>query len=106
MLTMKRKAAIGSAAVVLAGVLGGAGPAQAAPVHAAAGGTAPACIERSYVNNADGGMQAWPYNNCGKPMRIRIIVHHWRDTSCQTIKDKHSGYFRTVGGQYDRTAVC
>ncbi|MGW6024754.1 hypothetical protein [Streptomyces sp. NPDC055099] len=105
MLTTKHKAIIGTAAVVVAGALG-ATPAMAAPAQAAAGGTAPACIERSYVNNADGGMQSWPYNNCGKTMRIKIIVHNWRDTSCQSIPNKHSAYFHTLGGRYDRTAVC
>ncbi|MDJ1138464.1 hypothetical protein [Streptomyces iconiensis] len=117
MLTRKHQAVIGSVVVVLAGVLGGASPAQAAAAPAgadgtaiahaaAAGGTAPACIKRSFVNNPDGGMQSWPYNNCGKTMRIRIIVKNWRDTSCQSIPNKQSRYFRTVGGSYGRTAVC
>ena len=105
MTTMKLRTAFGLAAVVVSSAVG-ATPALAAPASAAAGGTAPACIQRSYVNNADGGMQAWPYNNCGKTMRIRIIVHHWRDTSCKSIPNNHSAYFSTVGGQYDRTAVC
>ena len=39
-------------------------------------------------------------------MRVRIIVRSWRDTSCQTIQNKHSKYFHTVGGRYDRTVVC
>src|SRR5690606_30979615 len=50
---------LGATALVLAGVVGGAAPAQAAPVQITAGGTAPACIQRSVVNNPDGGMQAW-----------------------------------------------
>src|SRR5690606_2958774 len=59
---------LGATALVLAGVVGGAAPAQAAPAQITAGGTAPACIQRSVVNNPDGGMQAWLYNKCGKTM--------------------------------------
>ncbi|CAL9330561.1 hypothetical protein [Streptomyces sp. enrichment culture] len=121
MLTKRFTTVLGSAALVLAGVVGGVAPAQAAPAQAApaqaapaqaapvqitAGGTAPACIQRSVVNNPDGGMQAWLYNKCGKTMRVKVVVKNWRDTSCQTIKNKKSAYFRTVGGRYDRTAVC
>ncbi|MEU4893401.1 hypothetical protein AB0B12_07725 [Streptomyces sp. NPDC044780] len=108
MLTTKRNAIIGSAAIVLAGVLGGAASAQAAPAPvAAAGGTAPACIDRSDVtNNPDGGIAGYVYNNCGKTMRVKVVVHSWRDTSCQSIPNKQSRYFHTVGGRYDRTAVC
>ncbi|WP_141713094.1 hypothetical protein [Streptomyces sparsogenes] len=108
MLTTKSKAIISSAVLVLAGALGATAPAQAAsaPV-AAAGGTAPACIDRSDVtNNPDGGISGYVYNDCGTTMRVRIIVHSWRDTSCQSIPNKHSKYFHTVGGRYDRTAVC
>lgn len=112
MLKTKGKAVIGSAALVLAGVLGAAAPTQAAsaPVAAAggtAGGTAPACIDRSGVgNNPDGGMSGWVYNGCGKTMRVRIIVDSWRDTSCQSIPNKQSKYFHTNGGRYGRTVVC
>ncbi|MEU3950440.1 hypothetical protein [Streptomyces sp. NPDC029526] len=111
MLTKRFATVLGSTALVLAGVAGGAASAQAAPVQATpvqitAGGTAPACIQRSVVNTPDGGMQAWVYNNCGKTMRVKIVVKNWRDTSCKTIKNKKSAYFRTVGGRYDRTAVC
>lgn len=114
--TKKRQAVIGSAAVVLVGVLGVATPAlgadargadaQAADAHTSAGGTAPACVTRSVTNNPDGGMQAWLYNGCGKTMRVKVVVHSWRDTSCQSIPNKQSRYFRTVGGSYDRAAVC
>ncbi|NEA87949.1 hypothetical protein G3I38_24390 [Streptomyces sp. SID7958] len=97
---------LGATALVLAGVVGGAAPVQAAPVQITAGGTAPACIQRSVVNNPDGGMQAWLYNKCGKTMRVKVVVKNWRDTSCKSIKNKQSAYFRTVGGRYDRTAVC
>ncbi|MFI5799827.1 hypothetical protein [Streptomyces sp. NPDC051677] len=107
MLTTKGKAIIGSAALVLAGVLGATAPAQAASAVAAAGGTAPACIDRSGVtNNPDGGMSGWVYNGCRGTMRVRIIVHNWRDTSCQSIPPRQSKYFHTNGGRYDRTAVC
>ncbi|MEU6389474.1 hypothetical protein [Streptomyces sp. NPDC046939] len=108
MLTTKGKALLGSATLVLTGIVGAAAPAQAvsAPV-AAAGGTAPACIDRSRVsNNPDGGMSGWVYNGCGRTMRVRIIVHNWRDTSCQSIPNRQSKYFHTVGGRYDRTVVC
>ncbi|MFC7307209.1 hypothetical protein ACFQVC_23650 [Streptomyces monticola] len=107
MRTPKYQAVIGSAAIVLAGVLAGAAPAQAAPVAPAAGGTAPACIDRSGISNIpDGGMHGYVYNYCGKPMTVRIIVDSWRDTSCQTIPNGGGKFFHTVGGRYDRTAVC
>ncbi|KOG85214.1 hypothetical protein [Streptomyces varsoviensis] len=112
MLTTKHMAITGSAALVLTGVLGATAPAHAAPepstsAHVAAGGTAPACIDRSGVrNNAGGGIAGWVYNGCGKKMRVKVVVHNWRDTSCQTIPNKQSKYFHTNGGRYDRTAVC
>ncbi|MGW3077208.1 MULTISPECIES: hypothetical protein [unclassified Kitasatospora] len=102
----KSRILAGSAALVLAG-LGGAVPAQAASAPLAAGGTAPACIDRSGVTNmAGGGIAGYVYNNCGRTMNVRIIVNYWRDTSCQSIPNRQSRYFHTVGGTYDRTAVC
>ncbi|MFE8937937.1 hypothetical protein ACWDNT_12350 [Streptomyces sp. NPDC000963] len=101
MLKSNRAIMIGTTAVAMTmSLAAGAGPAQAA------GGTAPACIERQVVNNPDGGMQAWLYNKCGKSMRVKVVVKSWRDTSCKTIPNRHSAYFRTLGGRYDRTAVC
>ncbi|MET9935327.1 MULTISPECIES: hypothetical protein [unclassified Streptomyces] len=102
MLKSNRAIMMGATAVAMTAglVAGGAGPAQAA------GGTAPACIERQVVNNPDGGMQAWLYNKCGRSMRVKVVVKSWRDTSCKTIPNRHSAYFRTLGGRYDRTAVC
>ncbi|MET8540170.1 hypothetical protein ABZW03_05890 [Kitasatospora sp. NPDC004799] len=103
----KVRVLVGSAAIVLAG-LGGIVPVQAASVpEVAAGGTAPACIDRSDVTNtAGGGIAGYVYNNCGRTMRVKIVIHNWRDTSCQSIPNRQSRYFHTVGGTYDRTAVC
>ncbi|MFE3203179.1 hypothetical protein [Embleya sp. NPDC059237] len=90
-----------AATTVLAGLVG------TTPAQAASGGTAPACIDRSDVTNIpDGGISGYLYNSCGKTMRVKVIVKHWRDTSCYTIKNKHSQYVHTLGGQYGRTVVC
>lgn len=98
---------MGSAVIVVAG-LSGAVPAQATSApETTAGGTAPACIDRSGVSNKDGGgIHGYVYNHCGKTMRVKIVIHNWRDTSCESIPNGQGKFFNTFGGSYDRTAVC
>ncbi|MFF9478193.1 SDR family NAD(P)-dependent oxidoreductase [Streptomyces sp. NPDC014733] len=54
---VKPEVLVATAVLVATGALGAAAPAQAASAPAAAGGTAPSCIDRSGVrNSAEGGI--------------------------------------------------
>ncbi|MEU9619398.1 MULTISPECIES: beta-Ig-H3/fasciclin [unclassified Streptomyces] len=79
----------------------------AAAPASAAGGTAPACIER-YVNNDQDGFSVGLYNYCGKTMRVQVIVDYAPDGPCYTIaKDGYKHYrYDGILGLYSRTAVC
>lgn len=112
---------VGAAAVALVAAAGAA-PAQAAQsagtgtgtgtgagdgvVALAAGGTAPACIERQSSDNPDGGTQVWIRNLCGKTMRVKVVVKNWPDSGCKTLENHTGWYYHSLGGRYDRTAVC
>ncbi|MBC2866061.1 beta-Ig-H3/fasciclin [Streptomyces mexicanus] len=99
-------------AVVTAAVLGGAlaataPAASAAPAAPAAGGTAPACISR-YVTGTVNGFDVLLTNNCGKTMRVKVVVKYASDSPCYTLRagaDKLYTY-EGITGEYDRTAVC
>ncbi|MET9146183.1 MULTISPECIES: beta-Ig-H3/fasciclin [unclassified Streptomyces] len=102
-----------AAAALTLGLAGGAtaagqhdtGHAGAARITAA--GTAPACIERTSVqNNPDGGVRVYLRNFCGKTMRVKVIVKYWPDSGCKSMPNHTGWLFQTVGGRYDRTVVC
>ncbi|MEU6765741.1 hypothetical protein ABZ916_24885 [Streptomyces sp. NPDC046853] len=115
-----RRVAVGTAGLILVGAAGAipanasASTSTAAPVStvaaadigARAGGTAPACIERTAVNIPDGGTKVYIRNLCGKTMRVRVIVKHWPDSGCKTMANRTGWLYRSLGGQYDRTVVC
>ncbi|MDT0454506.1 hypothetical protein RM550_01985 [Streptomyces sp. DSM 41527] len=111
--TMRVHAVLATAACVLAGAATTAVPAvasaaqhPAAVTAQAAGGTAPACINRTVHNNQEGGMDAYIRNFCGKTMRVKVIVDSWWDSDCHTMKNHTGWLFRTVGGSYHKTVVC
>ncbi|MGA5900281.1 hypothetical protein [Streptomyces venetus] len=118
-----RRVIIGTASLILAGAAGTvpataatsssiatpASTASADPtrdISVRAGGTAPACIERTAVNIPDGGTKVYIRNLCGKTMRVKVIVKHWPDSSCKTLAHHTGWLYRSLGGQYDRTVVC
>ncbi|SDC23287.1 hypothetical protein [Actinokineospora iranica] len=108
---MKRHAAVAlSAIAVTGGLLFGGGTASATAaesVVAAAGGTAPACVERTSVTNKpEGGVRVHLRNFCGKTMRVKVIVKYWSDSGCKTMGHGTGWLFQTNGGRYDRTVVC
>ncbi|MFE9171903.1 hypothetical protein [Streptomyces kebangsaanensis] len=106
-------AAAAAAAALTAGLTGSATAAdrvnagQDRAGQIAAAGTAPACIERTSVENKpDGGVRVHLRNFCGKTMRVKVIVKYWSDSGCKSMPNRSGWLFQTVGGRYDRTVVC
>jgi hypothetical protein len=96
-------AAAGTAAAVVGG-----GLALCAPVaHAAATGTAPACVDR-YVTGTPEGFDVLLTNNCGRTMRVKVIVDNGGDSPCYTMANGSTRLFTYEGvfGTYDRTVTC
>ncbi|GGZ30312.1 beta-Ig-H3/fasciclin [Streptomyces poonensis] len=93
-----------AAAAATVGLAVTAPTASAAP---AAGGTAPACIGR-YVDGDPDGFTVLLENNCGKTMRVQVVVAYAPDSSCYTLSAGASKLYtyRGITGVYDRTAVC
>ncbi|MCZ1006257.1 beta-Ig-H3/fasciclin [Streptomyces lydicus] len=81
--------------------------AQAAGDSAAAGGTAPACINRM-VDGTPDGFSVYLSNHCGKTMRVKVIVNSGGDSSCFTMSagSDRLWYYTGVFGQYGRTVTC
>ncbi|MEV6056534.1 beta-Ig-H3/fasciclin [Streptomyces sp. NPDC052107] len=106
---LRKQLAVVSAAVTAA--IGGfiivAPPAQAAGDSAAAGGTAPACIYRM-VDGTPDGFSVYLSNNCGKTMRVKVIVDSGGDSPCFTMSagSDRLWYYTGVFGQYGRTVTC
>ena len=100
-------AAIGAAAALTGALAFTAPAASAAPAAPAAGGTAPACISR-YVNGTVDGFDVLLTNNCGRTMRVQVVVKYASDSPCYTLRAGAQKLYSYEGitGQYDRTAVC
>ncbi|WP_030688527.1 hypothetical protein [Streptomyces sp. NRRL B-1347] len=106
-----RAAAVGLAAAALLGGGLALGPAAAAAPpdrdrvaalsEAAPQGTAPACVERS-VN----GRSATATNNCGRVMRVKIVVKHGPDSRCTSLKHRAWARHSWPFGSYDKTVTC
>ncbi len=109
-----RRLLVGSAGLALAAgaVLGSTGTAQAAPASsdapraaaAAQGGTAPACIVRG--RNVPGDPFASATNECGKPMRIKIIIKWGDDSGCKTLANGQTMVHWFATGHYQKTVTC
>ncbi len=113
MLTLRRLALGTSGLVLVTGAaLGSAGTAQAAPatgtgpqaVAAVQGGTAPACIVRG--RNIPGDPWASATNQCGKTMRIKIIIKWGDDSGCKTLANGQTMVHYFFGGHYQKTVTC
>ncbi|MFC7814638.1 MULTISPECIES: beta-Ig-H3/fasciclin [unclassified Streptomyces] len=87
--------------------IGGSFFVSAPAAHAAAAGTAPACVNR-YVTNTPNGFDVNLTNKCGRTMRVKVIVNNGGDSPCYTIYDRRSKLFIYEGvfGTYDRTVTC
>lgn len=103
-MSLRRKlAVVGTAAAVMGGSLALSAPAA----HAAAAGTAPACIDR-YVTGTPEGFDVLLTNNCGRTMRVKVIVNNGGDSPCYTMANGSTRLFIYEGvfGTYDRTVTC
>lgn len=105
---MRAAGVAAATAAVLGGALVATAPAaSAAPAAPAAGGTAPACIGR-YVTNTPEGFDVHLTNNCGKTMRVQVVVEYAGDSPCYKLAAGASKLYIYEGvlGRYDRAAVC
>ncbi|MCP2257680.1 hypothetical protein LX15_001365 [Streptoalloteichus tenebrarius] len=93
-------AAVGATAVALSGAA-----LVGVPVAEAAGGTAPARIVRVIDNQAHA-RYVWVRNECGRTMRIKIIVRGAPDTGRTTLRHGQSREWKLTWGSYERTVVC
>ncbi|MER6305438.1 hypothetical protein ACWCXK_21120 [Streptomyces sp. NPDC001739] len=107
--TMRTRTALAAAALAMMGAAAATPAAYATPsavtIHAA-GGTAPACIERNVYNHQEGGTDAYLRNLCGKTMRVKVNVDGWWDSDCHTMKNHTGWLYRTPVGRYSKTVVC
>jgi hypothetical protein len=105
---MRKQLAVAAAATAaIGGFIVSAPAAQASVSTAAAGGTAPACIAR-VVDGTSDGFSVYLDNNCGKTMRVKVIVDSGGDSPCYSMAAGSSRlwYYHGVFGQYGRTATC
>ncbi|MBC9715744.1 beta-Ig-H3/fasciclin [Streptomyces sp. TRM66268-LWL] len=79
----------------------------ASPTAYAAGGTAPACINR-YVTDTSKGFDVLLTNNCGYTMSVQVVVNNAGDSKCYVLANRATALYihESVFGTYDRTAVC
>ncbi|AJP05955.1 beta-Ig-H3/fasciclin [Streptomyces cyaneogriseus subsp. noncyanogenus] len=94
-------------AAVTAAAIGGSLAVSAPAAHAAAAGTAPSCIGR-YVTGTPEGFDVHLTNDCGRTMRVKVIVNNGGDSPCYTMAHGTSKLFIYEGvfGSYDRTVTC
>ncbi|WP_369215495.1 hypothetical protein [Streptomyces flavofungini] len=97
----RRRVAVLVTAMALAGLGTTATAGTAAAASRSAQGTAPSCVER-FVR----GQGASVYNNCGRTMRLQIVVSLGPDSSCRTV-GAGGGFQHTWSiGTYDKTVTC
>ncbi|MFE2039224.1 hypothetical protein ACFXBB_39615 [Streptomyces scopuliridis] len=109
-----RRLAVGAAGAALAfgTAHGSTSVAQAAPAAgtgsqatvSAQGGTAPACIKRG--RNIPGDPWASATNQCGKTMRIKIIIKAGDDSGCKTLANGKAMVHYFLTGHYQKTVTC
>ncbi|MBC9715743.1 beta-Ig-H3/fasciclin [Streptomyces sp. TRM66268-LWL] len=100
--SMKHAARITTTAVALL-----AATALSSPAAYAAGGTAPACVNR-YVTNTPNGFDVLLTNKCGRVMSVQVVVNNAGDSPCYVMSPNVSKLYihESIFGTYDRTAVC
>ncbi|WP_157855263.1 hypothetical protein [Kitasatospora purpeofusca] len=91
------------AAIAVAAMIGGGAPLVLAGTASAAGGTAPACVER-IVRTYPGGGTVDLTNNCGRTMRVQVVYQNSVGTCYALASGQHKGL--SYEGVYVRTAVC
>ncbi|MFE0104897.1 beta-Ig-H3/fasciclin [Streptomyces sp. NPDC059009] len=101
------RAAGAASAVSVAAVTLGVMSVLTAPAAHAADGTAPACINR-YVTDTPNGFDVDLTNNCGRTMRVKVVVDFAGDSPCYILGAGQSKLYiyEGVTGTYDRTVVC
>ncbi|GAA2823236.1 hypothetical protein [Nonomuraea rubra] len=82
-------------------VLGTGGPAAAA----ARAGNAPGCIAR-VVDEQPHGLIVWLRNECGRTMRVKVVISWGPDGPCATLANGQSREWTFKLGSYDKTVTC
>lgn len=105
---MKTRQRITLAATVAAAIAGVLTPsASATPLSAtlAYGGTAPACIVRSFTQLRH---EQWIdiTNECYQTMRVKVLVKGWWGKPCVTLKQGEWRSYTIREDRYDKTVVC
>ncbi|MGH4031049.1 beta-Ig-H3/fasciclin [Actinomycetota bacterium Odt1-20B] len=106
-MNVRRRIPRAAATVSVAAVTFGGMCVLTAPAAHAADGTAPACINR-YVTDTPNGFDVDLTNNCGRTMRVKVVVNYAGDSPCYTLGAGQSKLYiyEGVTGTYDRTVVC
>ncbi|MFB4281526.1 hypothetical protein ACBJ59_39995 [Nonomuraea sp. MTCD27] len=112
---MERLRIVRSSLAVLAGVvtaggllLGAGGPASAAGAvagRAAAAGAAPGCVAR-VVDEQPHGLIVWLRNECGRTVRVKVVISWGPDGPCATLAHGSSREWTFKVGSYDKTVTC
>ncbi|OEV03926.1 hypothetical protein [Streptomyces oceani] len=99
--------AIGGAGLLTAPTASAAPSGSVAPPGSDVAGTAPACVDR-YVTGTPNGFDVLLTNNCGKTMRVKVVVNNSGDSPCYTMGAGGTRLYVYEGvlGSYDRTVVC
>ncbi|MEV0224601.1 hypothetical protein [Streptomyces sp. NPDC050704] len=82
--------------------------ATAPSAYAAAGDTAPACVDRN-VQRPASNAYVWIEltNNCSTTKKVKIVISWGSDGSCWTLKPGASKSWTYDGlGDYDKTVLC
>ncbi|MEU2602808.1 hypothetical protein ABZ669_38080 [Streptomyces hirsutus] len=102
----RKKIAVAVAGAMACALTSLSAPASAAPSDATAGGTAPACVYR-YVTGSGSTLLISITNQCGKTMRVQVVIAWDYDSDCYVIPDRKNVVVAYSGtGSYDRLAVC
>jgi hypothetical protein len=66
-------------------------------------GTAPACVVRSVNQRTH---EAYIHNNCGRTMKLKVIINNGYDSSCHQLRHRQYFYYSWPWGSYARTVTC
>ncbi|MDA0565884.1 hypothetical protein LG943_16415 [Streptomonospora sp. S1-112] len=105
---LRKTSAIAASALVAASILAGAAPAAAetTPQSAPRAASVPGCVVTS-LDDSGTTDYLTVYNDCGYDVRVKVVLAHATDLSCQTIfSGTHRNYQWVWPGRFDRLDAC
>ncbi|OON82690.1 hypothetical protein [Streptomyces tsukubensis] len=103
---MTRIASLAVVAVCGLGAVATAGPAQAAQEQASPGAAGKMCVRTTTRNSANGYLVR-VRNNCGRTVKVKIIMTYAADSRCFKLKKGQTRYRETTGiGVWKQTVFC